>query len=94
MASYQIRFTRYNRNTVERRQSGTIHHSATSFAAAFAHAETMRRGMEAADPDTDYAVMSISTNDYHGTDCEGGIRMWETPSESRDRIALANATGG
>ena len=88
MITYQLRFTRYCPKKAERRLSGVMHVEAENFAAAVQRANDVVAGMVGCDPDREYAVMSVSTDAYHGVDCLGaGYMIWETPEEFSARVA-------
>lgn len=91
MASFQVRFTRYNSKTRDRRISGTQHMHG-SFEEVYQRAQHMIAGMKAADPISDFHLVGIETHEFRGTDCEGGSLLFETAEELSARVAAQNAT--
>jgi hypothetical protein len=87
MATFQVKFQRYR--NLQSRISGTqfINTNNGDFNEAAEIANTMLRGMRAADPESEYRIVSLLSHDYRGEDCEGGGRMFETQEEFTARVA-------
>lgn len=86
MATFQVRFHRYNASGS--RISGVQHMSDNDgFPAVYQRASIMLEGMRSVDPDSRYEIISILSHDYRGADCEGGSRLWETAEEFSARMA-------
>ena len=69
------------------RLSRIDHVNADDFSAAVRSVELIAAGMRAADPDCEYRIVHLLSHDYRGEDCSGGVRMFETADEARDRLA-------
>lgn len=88
MATFQIKFHRYDKKSGQSRKSGVVHFTHNDgFHAAYLYAQTMMHGMAAADPERDYSIISILSHEFRGEDCEGGSRLWETAEEFSARVA-------
>ena len=89
MAVWQLRVQRRNPNDGENRISGIRHIDGEDFAAASSRALDIVAGMKAADPEREYRIVHLSSHDYRGVDCDGGIYAFETAEEKSDRLAHA-----
>lgn len=84
---FAARFTRYNGQRGERRDSDVSFFHAENFGQAYAMATMALGGMRDADPASDYQIMSLEATGYHGVDCRGGGNLFETQAEFSERVA-------
>lgn len=87
MATWQYRIQRFDRVRALSRLSRMLLADADDFSAAVRAVELIAAGMRAADPDCEYRIVHPLSHDYRGEDCSGGVRMFETADEARDRLA-------
>lgn len=88
MASFQIKFHRYDKRKGQSRISGVTHFTSNDgFPAAYSYALNLMHGMSIADPERDYSIISILSHEYRGEDCAGGSRLWETAEEFSARVS-------
>ena len=76
MYPFNIRFTKYSSKTGQRFKSAPIFVHEPSFRDAYAYAHTRLLGMQDADPETEYSLLSIKQDGVGGTDCRGGRTIW------------------
>lgn len=90
MATFQIKFHRYDPHGGESRISGPVFFTNNGgFDAAVTHGRTMLSGMQAADPARKYEIVSVLSHEYRGTDCESGGNLFETRDEFVARVSPA-----
>lgn len=87
--TWHFKFARYDSKTGKSRISSVQFRNAEDFHAAYSIACHTLDGMRAADPLCRYSIVSISSNDFHGEDCDGGIHPFETKAEMQARIDAA-----
>lgn len=87
MMTYTARFSRYRNGE---RRIGSPYHlpGMETFKDAAACAHLVLRGLQSADPASDYSIISLET-DAHGVECKG-IHMFETYEEMEDRLRVGS----